>query len=493
MLSGQTEDIMLDGVSHNTEKCQDSLLINLNQGKKIDSEQTRCDIPKESEDDFDFIKIWEESSLQNLWHDRKWKEIGTTAAKKFILGFLSSCFDVFSDAGLFKGFLWGAEYTKTVDNLSHPYVNSTNCTLMYKTSVHSWTGNDWTPNSLRFTFSCLEFDPVFAWFTLAFLLWPGVPFFIFIFKSNKKCIPFIMIPFPILLILVKFIAIFHTGKEFKKLVLCMSSIEGTFEAGPQLCVQIFIIFSRGDRQPNFMQWFSLFTSLITVNLPQIEKFNAGNRKAQETQTETLNTNNSATENTDIEQIECFVGHKLPAIGVIQETITLFPLFLFTTLFRIFSFSIFFVLFRYYAVFFYFAILVAVYTVGLTSSSSSFRFMHLCAIHSAFTIINIDSSLLNRKFWKKNISYTQEETKQCNIRYRKFHMLIWTILNTITLVSIAIIGNLVEVNFEVFGVEHSWSSLPIIDDIYLLNSIIGFTLGCGVISHGLFLWQVEHRG
>ena len=76
------------------------------------------------------------------------------------------------------------------------------------------------------------------------------------------------------------------------------------------------------------------------------------------------------------------------------------------------------------------------------------------------------------------------------RYKQFHILFWFCFNTITLVSFAIIFNTVNAKFDVFGVEYTWSSLPIVTNILYINTIIGFTLGCGIISLGLFYLQEQ---
>ena len=108
--------------------------------------------------------------------------------------------------------------------------------------------------------------------------------------------------------------------------------------------------------------------------------------------------------------------------------------------------------------------------------------------SLFTVRNLSSADFNDPKMKgKNL--TSAEKEKYNIRYKQFHMMFWFILNTITLSIFVIISNTSDVNFEVFGSEHSWRSLPIISNIILVNSITVFTLCCGVFSLILFYLQV----
>ena len=81
-------------------------------------------------------------------------------------------------------------------------------------------------------------------------------------QSQKKCCYLIaiiialmaLIPsFPVLLLVVKFISIFHNGVEWKKLDDLMTLCEGQLESYLQLGLQTYIICVRADRQRDKMR------------------------------------------------------------------------------------------------------------------------------------------------------------------------------------------------------------------------------------------------
>ena len=63
----------------------------------------------------------------------------------------------------------------------------------------------------------------------------------------------LIIAYPFLLILVKFISIFHHGLQWKKLDQFMTLCEGQLEGYLQVILQTYIICRRADRVPSLIQ------------------------------------------------------------------------------------------------------------------------------------------------------------------------------------------------------------------------------------------------
>ena len=190
--------------------------------------------------------------------------------------FLSSTYDVGSDGILAHSFIGGTNYTKIVKNQSDTVVE--NCTLVGKTFHVSYKSEIETEEITTYEYDCFEEDPYWGGFTLCFMFVPGFSLWIFISlslghsglcTSNWVLISSIismmaLIPaFPVLLLLVKFLSIFHKGDEWKKLDDLMSLCEGQLESYLQVGLQSYIICVRADRQRDQMrgvqctalQWF----------------------------------------------------------------------------------------------------------------------------------------------------------------------------------------------------------------------------------------------
>ena len=129
-----------------------------------------------------------------------------------------------------------------------------------------------------FQYDCFEKDPFWGAWTLSFMFTPGFPLFMLIADNLKQTgakkilvtmLMLLLIPlFPVLLIVVKFLAIFHHGKELKKLDAMMTLCEGQFESFFQVGLQTYIIFLRADREPSSIQMISLPISLLMIIVGQ---------------------------------------------------------------------------------------------------------------------------------------------------------------------------------------------------------------------------------
>jgi hypothetical protein len=136
-----------------------------------------------------------------------------------------------------------------------------------------------------FRFSCFEYDVFWGLLAILFVLLPGAAFsalnaiklrqaksslfWLFLLMS-----PLTTVLFPLLLISVKIICLFHNGAELTRLNNVLTFAEGQFESFCQLGLQLYIIFSRADRQPSLIQMITLPASALMLVRVQVNSFYA---------------------------------------------------------------------------------------------------------------------------------------------------------------------------------------------------------------------------
>ena len=86
-------------------------------------------------------------------------------------------------------------------------------------------------------------------------------------------IPLVVL-YPLLLIVVKFVSIFHHGVQWQKLNNFMTLFEGQIEGYLQFGLQSYIVCSRADRVPTAIQIVGLFTSVMMIILAQVKAWYA---------------------------------------------------------------------------------------------------------------------------------------------------------------------------------------------------------------------------
>ena len=86
-------------------------------------------------------------------------------------------------------------------------------------------------------------------------------------------IPLIPI-FPLLLLLVKMVSVFHHGTEWKKLNDLLTFCEGQLESSLQVGLQFYILTLRADRVPSMIQILSLSASAMMVLISQVNAWYA---------------------------------------------------------------------------------------------------------------------------------------------------------------------------------------------------------------------------
>ena len=83
--------------------------------------------------------------------------------------------------------------------------------------------------------------------------------------------PILFIFSPLIFLYIKFLTII---KRDNKMIECQKKVasmgEAMLEASPQYCLQMYVVLHTLD--PTWSQWVSIFTSLISLNIPNIEKY-----------------------------------------------------------------------------------------------------------------------------------------------------------------------------------------------------------------------------
>ena len=166
-------------------------------------------------------------------------------------------------------FLWGSNYTKHVVNKT----DFGNCSHIGRYT--SFAGP--TPEIVYEEIECFEVDEIWGCATLAIILLPGFCFarWTFLHARNHGCkmltslgiLAFFVISvpiFPLLVILLKVMAMTRPGPEIEKICNEMVSIEGVWESTLQLLLNLFIVFTRADRSPSTVQIASMFASLVLI-------------------------------------------------------------------------------------------------------------------------------------------------------------------------------------------------------------------------------------
>ena len=121
-----------------------------------------------------------------------------------------------------------------------------------------------THSFTNFRFDCIEVHQIWGSLVTTFIFLPGVLFWsMTAYQLRKKnlcrpllnlCLPLLLLPlipsFPIILLLVKFLAIFNQGTQMNRLKNLVSLFEGQIESFLQLGLQLYIILERSDRKPS---------------------------------------------------------------------------------------------------------------------------------------------------------------------------------------------------------------------------------------------------
>ena len=120
---------------------------------------------------------------------------------------------------------------------------------------------------------CFEQDPVWGWVTVVLIFLPGYcsvflvtditmetlgkkSSLLRVLLAHCLMIPWVIL-FPFVLICVKFFCLVCPGREWKRLNVKVTGLEGGWESAFQAILTLFVIFTREDRQPSSLQILSL--------------------------------------------------------------------------------------------------------------------------------------------------------------------------------------------------------------------------------------------
>ena len=431
--------------------------------------------------------FWSEFNAESMFHSRSWTHIGQTFLWELNFGLLLSLYDVGSDSWLCWLFWYGDEYVKTVPNQNSSYVSSSD--FKCHKIGHYYDHKEEAITS--YTFMCEETNTVCACFTLLFMLVPAFNLFSALANRGYKwfvvaCIV-LVVPFPITLLMVKTVALFNAGKEFNSINQMVTKAEARWEASLQFCLQLFIMFTRSDRQPSYPQIASIVISVVMMSKGSIMNFLANEDPLP-------------------------LGHQILRIGA------MFPMHFTNLLFKLGSLSIICALLCFNAVWIYvingilwFCLWLHPCTRHLTKSTAS----HVIGLPNP-TTPDYDLAVC----CKEGKCAQRKLCSQCAKQNMLLWNIAWLLINGCLLLGLALTANLwpdlpiptlfpfpdttlekafpeqvhLLASFRGISTDPEESSLrladlPIVQKIYKLNIGVGCILACGVVSLFLIYWQL----
>ena len=265
---------------------------NVNDDKNIDETPIKRPLLQETaqktekdEDDIDWVKVRSELTCREMWNDRKTKEffkhLSIVAVSKIVPSIIDIVTDAYSAYTFYNGTLYIKDSTKnsTTEN-ELDISNSVGGRRIHEDcdKIGYYTSLD--TGEITNRFQCFERDPIWAMMTLVFMFIPGVFVWdVYILQLGKTgllaqtniilCVLFKLlvlmisvITFPLQLMACKIISLVNPGEEWEKVDMRVTRAEGRWESSLQLCLQLFIILTRGDRHPSTIQIFALTCNIF---------------------------------------------------------------------------------------------------------------------------------------------------------------------------------------------------------------------------------------
>jgi len=132
---------------------------------------------------------------------------------------------------------------------------------------------------------CLQRDPVYGVFTLFFIFLPGLNISPLIFsnltQNNSYLLNFLkqilvciicVISFPIMFIGIKICCLFNHSQKMKILASQFVFSKGLLQSSVQMCFQVFIMITRSDRVPSWIQILAVIVSVIALTKINTENY-----------------------------------------------------------------------------------------------------------------------------------------------------------------------------------------------------------------------------
>ena len=216
----------------------------------------------------------------------------------FVTGFVSSLiptlFDIGSDSYLGLSFIDGDDYSKHVPHEGYHTVQFCGPSLS-RTIMDDRNGSDWITVETSYHFICFEKDPIFGSITVGLIFLPGIMCMDYYYRElyhrfglhNRRkeglaqscTFIFVLIgvvilccTFPLQIIAIKFVCLLTTNRSLQKLSKEASAREGLFESSFQVCFQLYVMFSKEDRQPSQLQLVTIIISVLMIIRTSLEAF-----------------------------------------------------------------------------------------------------------------------------------------------------------------------------------------------------------------------------
>ena len=188
----------------------------------------------------------------------------------------------------------GDHYKKNVPHESYPTVQLCGASVA-RTISQIRNGSEWTSIQTEYNFICFKKDPILGGITLGLIFLPGLLYMDYYYRvfcikfglhlSDKINLPWFAklvtvlsltllccCTFPLQIIGIKTACLFTTNKKLNLLSKKASAREGLFESSLQVCFQLYIIFSKEDRQPSDLQLITLAFSLLMILKTSLQDF-----------------------------------------------------------------------------------------------------------------------------------------------------------------------------------------------------------------------------
>lgn len=377
--------------------------------------------------------------------------------------------DVSLDWWQFTDYWFGALYIKKLDymlNLTDPNIN---CTLL------GWfvNYNDENSTVAYYEYKCFERDPIFAIITLVCHFLPGVFSLTILWKlinylSRERsrigdCVCFIglflplslitLVTFPLQFVLVFLISLINQGPEWTRLSGKIAVAEGLYDASLQYVLQIFIVFTREDREPSDVQMATMVSSMAMLAIARIDGWLMDEGGDHMT-----------------------LGEKIVAY------LSLLPLAITNSSFKLGSIGFITAVLRYYALILYgsihliWVIIMLFLPCNVLPQSLHHRMLGAHAHALGIAKISLETT--------QTIKYNQIRERKLALSQRrenlKFQNWVWLFINTIVLISLTVVESFLP------------DTTPVTKYIYYIAPAI---LACGIVSMVLIYlqcWMDEAR-